>query len=127
MNRTNGRVQKISCFKDRKVSRGSGKVTKKLRVSDNVLDEKELSHILWWKEASRLNFFLCEHGYYFFYCFDHKPQNIYRKPCFFFLSCFLSKLWQELQTCKKPSTMNLIERLEYSNLLGLDSNLKNGT
>jgi len=66
MNRTNGRVQKISCFKDRKVSRGSGKVTKKLRVSDNVLDEKDLSHILWWKEVSRLNFFHCEHGYYFF-------------------------------------------------------------
>lgn len=58
-------------------------MTKKLRVSDNVLDEKDLSHILWWKE--------------------------------------------ELQMCKKPSTMNLIERLEYSNLLGIDSNLKNGS
>ncbi|XP_045807854.1 DNA mismatch repair protein MSH1, mitochondrial [Trifolium pratense] len=80
--RTNGRVQKISCFQDRKASRGSSKVTKKLRVSNNFLDDKDLSHILWWKE--------------------------------------------KLEMCKKPSTANLIERLDYSNLLGMDTNLKNG-
>ncbi|XP_012575564.1 DNA mismatch repair protein MSH1, mitochondrial-like isoform X1 [Cicer arietinum] len=29
--------------------------------------------------------------------------------------------------CKKPSTVHLIERLDYSNLLGMDCNLKNGS
>ncbi|XP_058724306.1 DNA mismatch repair protein MSH1, mitochondrial [Vicia villosa] len=77
--RTSGRVQKISCFEDRKASRGSDKVTKKLIV----LDDKDLSHILWWKE--------------------------------------------KLQMCKKAITANLIERLEYSNLLGLNFNLKYGS
>ena len=28
--------------------------------------------------------------------------------------------------CRKFSTVQLIERLDFSNLLGLDSNLKNG-
>ncbi|XP_073224059.1 DNA mismatch repair protein MSH1, mitochondrial isoform X2 [Cicer arietinum] len=81
--RINGRVEKISCFKDRKALRGSSKVVKKVRVSSNALDDKDLSHILWWKE--------------------------------------------KLQMCKKPSTVHLIERLEYSNLLGMDSNLKSGS
>jgi hypothetical protein len=120
MNRTNGRVQKISCFKDRKASRGSSKVSKKFRVSNNILDDKDLSHILWWKEVSHFSFFPTELVYLLFYCFDHKPKNLLIK------CCFLSKLLQKLEMCKKPSTMNLIERLDYSNLLGMDSNLKNG-
>jgi len=28
--------------------------------------------------------------------------------------------------CRKPSTVQLVKRLTYSNLLGLDVNLKNG-
>ncbi|KAL5066938.1 hypothetical protein RYX36_017825 [Vicia faba] len=76
--RTSGRVQKIPCFKDR-----SGKVTKKLTVSKYVLHDKDLPHILWWKE--------------------------------------------KLQICKKPATEILIQRLDYSNLLGLNSNLRNGS
>lgn len=28
--------------------------------------------------------------------------------------------------CRKPSTLHLVNRLKYSNLLGLDVNLKNG-
>ncbi|GLJ24672.1 hypothetical protein SUGI_0471830 [Cryptomeria japonica] len=36
--------------------------------------------------------------------------------------------WREkMQLCKKPSTKQLVQRLVYSNLLGLDENLKNGS
>ena len=41
-------------------------------------------------------------------------------------SCFLSKLWQRLQMCRKLSTVQLTERLDYSNLPGLNPNMKNG-
>ncbi|PON40282.1 hypothetical protein PanWU01x14_298510 [Parasponia andersonii] len=35
--------------------------------------------------------------------------------------------WKErMQNCRKPSTVQLVKRLTYSNLLGLDVNLKNG-
>ncbi|KAL1342185.1 DNA mismatch repair protein MSH1, mitochondrial [Arachis duranensis] len=80
---TNRHLGKVSGFKDRKVLRGSTKATKKQRVPNNVLDDKDLSHILWWKER--------------------------------------------MDVCKKPSTIQLLKRLEYSNLLGLDCNLRNGS
>ncbi|XP_062166948.1 DNA mismatch repair protein MSH1, mitochondrial isoform X3 [Alnus glutinosa] len=36
--------------------------------------------------------------------------------------------WKErLEMCRKPSTVQLVKRLTYSNLLGLDVNLKNGS
>uniref|UniRef100_A0A7N1A003 DNA mismatch repair proteins mutS family domain-containing protein n=2 Tax=Kalanchoe fedtschenkoi TaxID=63787 RepID=A0A7N1A003_KALFE len=36
--------------------------------------------------------------------------------------------WQEkLQICKKPSTIQLIKRLVFTNLLGVDDNLRNGS
>ncbi|XP_058095003.1 DNA mismatch repair protein MSH1, mitochondrial isoform X5 [Magnolia sinica] len=36
--------------------------------------------------------------------------------------------WKEkMQTCKKPSSIQLVKRLNYSNLLGLDVSLKNGS
>ncbi|KAF3457540.1 hypothetical protein FNV43_RR02198 [Rhamnella rubrinervis] len=36
--------------------------------------------------------------------------------------------WNErMQACRKPSTVQLVKRLEYSNLLGLDVNLKSGS
>ncbi|WOL09932.1 DNA mismatch repair protein MSH1, mitochondrial isoform X1 [Canna indica] len=36
--------------------------------------------------------------------------------------------WKEkMQHCKKPSTVQLVKRLTYSNLLGLDINLRNGS
>ncbi|KAK7279171.1 hypothetical protein RJT34_24217 [Clitoria ternatea] len=81
--RINGHVKNVSCFTDTKVLKGTSRVTKKLKMPKNVLDDKDLPHILWWKER--------------------------------------------LQMCRKPSTVQLIERLEYSNLLGLDSNLRNGS
>ncbi|WVY97285.1 hypothetical protein V8G54_029436 [Vigna mungo] len=67
---------------ENKVSRGSSRTTKKPKEPKNGLDDKDLPHILWWKER--------------------------------------------LQMCKKFSTVQLIEKLEFSNLLGLDSKLKNG-
>ncbi|TKY53578.1 DNA mismatch repair protein MSH1 [Spatholobus suberectus] len=81
--RIKGHVENVSSYTDKKVSRGSSRVTKKPKVTNNVLDDKDLPHILWWKER--------------------------------------------LQMCRKLSTVQLIERLEYSNLLGLDSSLKNGS
>ncbi|KAH9307955.1 hypothetical protein KI387_035866, partial [Taxus chinensis] len=38
------------------------------------------------------------------------------------------KWWgQKMQLCQKPSTKQLVNKLVYSNLLGLDENLKNGS
>nr|ABA29739.1 DNA mismatch repair protein [Phaseolus vulgaris] len=82
--RINGRVKNVSTYMDNnRVSRGSSRTTKKPKVPNNVLDDKDLPHISWWKER--------------------------------------------LQMCKKFSTVQLIQRLEFSNLLGLDSKLKNGS
>ncbi|RZB87020.1 DNA mismatch repair protein MSH1, mitochondrial isoform B [Glycine soja] len=81
--RINGCVKNVSSYTDKKVSRGSSRATKKPKIPNNVLDDKDLPHILWWKER--------------------------------------------LQMCRKFSTVQLIERLDFSNLLGLDSNLKNGS
>ncbi|KAL9353065.1 hypothetical protein Peur_055745 [Populus x canadensis] len=75
-----GQAQPIYCFKNPK---GTARNSKKSKASNNVLDDKDLSHIIWWKE--------------------------------------------NLQRCKKPSTVNLVKRLMYSNLLGLDASLKNGS
>ncbi|PKI50080.1 hypothetical protein CRG98_029518, partial [Punica granatum] len=58
------------------------KGTKKVKTTDIAFDDKDNSHITWWKER--------------------------------------------LQICRKPSTVHLTSRLVYSNLLGVDSNLKNG-
>ncbi|KHN22357.1 hypothetical protein glysoja_046287 [Glycine soja] len=82
--RINGHVKNVTSYAEKKVSRGSTKATKKPKVpNNNGLDDKDLPHILWWKER--------------------------------------------LQMCRKLSTVQLIERLEFSNLLGLNSNLKNGS
>ncbi|KAF9673618.1 hypothetical protein SADUNF_Sadunf10G0042800 [Salix dunnii] len=75
-----GQIQPIYCFKN---SKGTATNSKKSKASNNVLDDKDLSHIIWWKE--------------------------------------------KLQRCRKPSTANLVKRLMYSNLLGLDASLKNGS
>lgn len=71
---------RVHCFKDQNISRGTGR---KVKSSNKALDDKDLSHIIWWKER--------------------------------------------LQLCRKPSTLNLVKRLVYSNLLGVDVNLKNGS
>ncbi|XP_022760392.1 DNA mismatch repair protein MSH1, mitochondrial isoform X2 [Durio zibethinus] len=70
----------IRCFKDQKILRGT---TRKFKASNKALDDKDLSHIVWWTER--------------------------------------------LQLCRKSSTLNLVNRLVYSNLLGVDVNLKNGS
>ncbi|XP_012077620.1 DNA mismatch repair protein MSH1, mitochondrial isoform X2 [Jatropha curcas] len=76
-------VERVCCLKEQKNLKGNARVTKKSKASNNVLDDKDLSHIIWWKER--------------------------------------------LQQCRKPSTIQLVKRLMYSNLLGLDVNLKNGS
>ncbi|TYI66907.1 hypothetical protein E1A91_D09G260200v1 [Gossypium mustelinum] len=74
-----GQFGRIHCFKDQKTLRGN---TRKYKAADKSLDDKDHSHIVWWKER--------------------------------------------LELCRKPSTLNLVKRLVYSNLLGVDANLKNG-
>ncbi|GAB4850050.1 DNA mismatch repair ATPase msh1 [Ancistrocladus abbreviatus] len=76
------RDDRIRCFYC-KALRGSTRAAKRVKDWNGVLDDKNLSHILWWKE--------------------------------------------KLEICKKPSTVQLVKRLVYSNLLGLDVNLKNGS
>ncbi|EFH61896.1 hypothetical protein ARALYDRAFT_342592 [Arabidopsis lyrata subsp. lyrata] len=53
--------------------------SKKVKTSSDVLTDKDLSHLVWWKE-----------------------------------------------TCQKPSTLQLIQRHMYTNLLGLDPIMRNG-
>ncbi|KAJ9700817.1 hypothetical protein PVL29_006235 [Vitis rotundifolia] len=74
--------EKSRCLNERRVLKGAGRMTKNVIELKNELDEKDLSHIMWWKER--------------------------------------------MQMCKKPSTVHLVKRLIYSNLLGVDPNLKNG-
>ncbi|KAM7485351.1 hypothetical protein LguiA_001360 [Lonicera macranthoides] len=75
--------ERIRCFKERKLLKGTTKATKKTKELISVLEEKDYSHIMWWKER--------------------------------------------MQMCKKPSSIQLIKRLAYSNLLGVDVNLKSGS
>ncbi|CAK9139565.1 unnamed protein product [Ilex paraguariensis] len=75
--------ERICCFKERKLVKGTTKATKKLKELKNDLEEKDYSNILWWKER--------------------------------------------MQMCRKPSSVQLVKKLSYSNLLGLDVNLKSGS
>ncbi|KAL3507486.1 hypothetical protein ACH5RR_032868, partial [Cinchona calisaya] len=68
------------CLKDRKLFTQACKKVKQLSC---MMEEKDLSHVLWWKE--------------------------------------------KMQMCTKPSSVSLVKRLAYGNLLGVDSNLKNGS
>lgn len=56
MNRINGCVKNVSSYTDKKVSRGSSRATKKPKIPNNVLDDKDLPHILWWKEVGSSTF-----------------------------------------------------------------------
>jgi len=57
MNRINGRVKNVSTYMDNnRVSRGSSRTTKKPKVPNNVLDDKDLPHISWWKEVGPSTF-----------------------------------------------------------------------
>ncbi|CAH2052764.1 unnamed protein product [Thlaspi arvense] len=75
--------ERTYCLGDRKAVKGITTASKKVKKPSDALSDKDLSHLLWWKER--------------------------------------------LQTCKKPSTLQLIERLMYTNLLGLDPSLRNGS
>jgi len=41
----------IHCCKERKGLKGNTKATKKLKEMNNALDDKDQTHILWWKEV----------------------------------------------------------------------------
>ncbi|KAL8170765.1 hypothetical protein V2J09_022569 [Rumex salicifolius] len=73
----------IRCFRDKRTLKGSIRTTRKAKDWKNALNEKDLSHTLWWKER--------------------------------------------LDAFRKPSAVQLIKRLVFSNLLGLDVNLRNGS
>lgn len=66
----------------------------------------------------------------FLFLFSFIENGIELETCNFVLFLFVRArsilLPQNLQRCKKPSTVNLVKRLMYSNLLGLDASLKNG-
>lgn len=77
------RREQIHCLKERRVLNGTTRVSKKSKEMKTELDERNYSHVLWWKER--------------------------------------------LEMCRKPSSIQLVKRLSYSNLLGLDVNLKSGS
>lgn len=124
-NENSGQFRRIRCFKDQKVLRGSRKTTKKLNALNNFLDERALSNILWWKEVCY--FILYQVTGQFFILSLHtfiRHKSAWDLQCKPFLFLFFHL--QRMQMCRKPSTVQLVKRLEYSNLLGLDVNLKNG-
>lgn len=113
----------IRCYRNQKILKGSTKSTKKSRTSDDILDDKYISHMQWWKEVCRL-----KHSYY-----EYKLGVSFSVACTVFPSCskrsdsiVLYLFLQRLQICRKPSTVHLVSRIVYSNLLGVDVNLKNG-
>ncbi|XP_073282655.1 DNA mismatch repair protein MSH1, mitochondrial [Primulina huaijiensis] len=67
-------------FKERRIFT---KATKKHKQLNTSIEEKDYSHIIWWKER--------------------------------------------MQLCRKPSSVMLVKRVTYSNLLGVDTGLKNGS
>lgn len=48
-------IAQISCFKSQKISRGKTKATKKVETRNNELDDKDVPHMIWWKEVCYLN------------------------------------------------------------------------
>ncbi|KAK3038666.1 hypothetical protein RJ639_028120 [Escallonia herrerae] len=78
-----GRRERFRCSKEGNLFNGTAKTTKKGKQQKSSLEEKDHSHIIWWKERMHM--------------------------------------------CRKPSTVQLVKRLTYSNLLGVDVNLKNGS
>ncbi|PIA40037.1 hypothetical protein AQUCO_02500037v1 [Aquilegia coerulea] len=75
--------ERLLSFKAQRVFKGTTKATRKSRQLTYLLEEKDQSHIMWWKER--------------------------------------------MQMCRKPSSIQLVKRITYSNLLGLDVSLKNGS
>lgn len=43
--------EKSRCLNERRVLKGAGRMTKNVIGLKNELDEKDLSHIMWWKEV----------------------------------------------------------------------------
>lgn len=116
------RSQSIFCFKERQLYT---KPTKNHKQSKVFLEEKDYAHIIWWKEVS-VNSVLIS-----------LPHKLIRKTFCSMSSCrplllLFANLngtcfvFQRMQLCKKPSSVLLVKRLTFSNLLGVDDSLKNG-
>ena len=43
--------ERIICIKEPKAFKGTTKSTRKLKELSNVLEDKDYSHVLWWKEV----------------------------------------------------------------------------
>lgn len=46
-----GQGNQICCFKERETLKGTTKKSKNAKEWRNVLDDKDIPHILWWKEV----------------------------------------------------------------------------
>ena len=46
--------ERIICIKEPKAFKGTTKSTRKLKELSNVLEDKEYSHVLWWKQVHQL-------------------------------------------------------------------------
>ena len=49
-----GQGNQICCFKERETLKGTTKKSKNAKEWRNVLDDKDIPHILWWKEVVSL-------------------------------------------------------------------------
>ena len=96
--------------KPRKVSRGISVASRKANKQGEYCDESMLSHIMWWKEVFANSCYLYMHQCCFF--------------CYLLILYYL--MFQKMEKCRKPSSVQLTQRLVYSNILGLDPNLRNG-
>lgn len=97
--------------KPRKVSRGISVASRKANKQGEYCDESMLSHIMWWKEVVANSWYLY-------------PMH---QGCFFcYLLILYYLMFQKMERCRKPSSIQLTQRLVYSNILGLDPNLRNG-
>ena len=98
-------------YKPRKVSRGISMASRKATKQGEYCDEGMLSHILWWKEVLANSWYL---------------YLMYQGWCFCYLPFLHYLMFQKMERCRKPSSIQLTQRLVYSNILGLDTALRNG-
>jgi hypothetical protein len=85
--------------------------SRKANKQGEYCDEGMLSHIMWWKEVPA-------NSWYLYLIYKSAASIIY----------FFSTIWcfQKMEKCRKPSSVLLTQRLVYSNILGLDTALRNG-
>lgn len=93
-------------------------VSSKVNKQGNLCNEGMLSHIMWWKEVLANIWLLWFWGVFHFHVSTLMPLFCHSR---FLIYCF-----QRMESCRKPSSVQLTQRLVYSNILGLDPTLRNG-